>query len=168
MAADTLVGRRVRLSAIPSFRALVKNQAPRTADQCIDVLERFLIRVLAHAALHETVATAIHEIERDHGRSGVSAIADRCRVSTRHLNRLMRLWVGCGPKTFANIARFQATLTEMQDAPARSGAALATERGYFDQAHLTMDVNRFAGATPHRLASRGMSDFSKTRCDDLP
>jgi len=77
----------------------------------------------------------------------------------------MRIWVGCGPKCFASILRFQATLTEMQDAPAQSGAALATETGYFDQAHLTMDVSRFAGATPRRLR---VSDFSKTRCDDLP
>jgi hypothetical protein len=29
-------------------------------------------------------------------------------------------------------------------------------------------VSRLAGATPRRLASRSVADFSKTRCDDLP
>ncbi len=169
MAADALVGRRIRLSAIPSFRELVaESPVPEAPDQCIDVLERFLIRRLENASVHEVVARAIREIERDHGCSSVSVIADRCQISARHLNRLMRIWVGCGPKYFASVVRFQATLTEMQDAPARSGAALATETGYFDQAHLTMDVARFAGATPRHLASRCVSDFSKTRCDDLP
>jgi AraC-like DNA-binding protein len=161
MAADAMVGRRIRVDVSES-------PAPETPDQCIDLLERFLIRKLADATVHEVVARAIREIERDHGCSSVGVIADRCQISARHLNRLMRIWVGCGPKCFASIVRFQATLTQMQDAPARSGAALATETGYFDQAHLTMDAARFAGATPRHLASRCVSDFSKTRCDDLP
>jgi hypothetical protein len=66
------------------------------------------------------------------------------------------------------VIRFQATLHEMDDAPGRTAAALASENGYFDQAHLSLDLVRFAGATPGRLASTGVADFSKTRCDDLP
>jgi len=42
------------------------------------------------------------------------------------------------------IIRFQATLHEMEDTPGRSGAALASEKGFFDQAHLTLDLGRFA------------------------
>jgi AraC-like DNA-binding protein len=169
MAADALVGHRIRLSAIPSLRGLLAEKpASLTPDGCIDVLERFLVRRLENAAVHEVVARAIREIERDHGCSSVNDIADRCGVSARHLNRLMRVWIGCGTKRFASIVRFQATLTEIQHAPAQSGAALATGTGYFDQGHLTMDVARFAGATPRHLAKRCVSDFSKTRCDDLP
>ena len=78
----------------------------------------------------------------------------------------MRLWVGYGPKRYADIVRFQTTLMQMEHAPEQSVAVLASETGYFDQAHLTVDLSRFAGATPGRLISRGMSDFSKTRCDD--
>jgi hypothetical protein len=56
----------------------------------------------------------------------------------------------------------------MEDAPTQPASALAVENGYFDQAHLTLDVSRFSGETPGVLASDGVSDFSKTRCDDLP
>jgi hypothetical protein len=56
----------------------------------------------------------------------------------------------------------------MDRSPRAKAVALATDNGYFDQAHLTLDVARFAGATPGRLASAGVADFSKTRCDDLP
>ena len=80
----------------------------------------------------------------------------------------MRDWVGYGPKSYANVIRFQSTLHEMEHVPRRTAAALAAGNGYFDQAHLTLDVSRFAGATPARLASEGVADFSKTRCDDLP
>jgi methylphosphotriester-DNA--protein-cysteine methyltransferase len=114
------------------------------------------------------VDTALREIEREHGCLPVPDVADRCRVSPRHLHRLMRVWVGYGPKCYANVVRFQATLHEMEHIPGRTGAALASENGYFDQAHLTLDVGRFAGATPGRLALAGVADFSKTRCDDLP
>jgi AraC-like DNA-binding protein len=168
MAAERMVGRRIRLSPLPAFRELAVSPPQQTPDQWIDVLERFLVHRLEHANVHDVVAWALREIERDHGCSNVGELADRCHVSARHLNRLMRIWIGFGPKALASIVRFQAALKEIERAPAQSGAALATETGYFDQSHLTTNLSRFAGATPRHLASRCASDFYKTRCDDLP
>jgi hypothetical protein len=169
MAAEGMVGRRIRLSGIPAFRELApESPVPDSPDRCIDVLERFLIQRLEHASVHDVVAKALREIERDHGCSNVGDVVDRCQVSARHLNRLMHIWIGFGPKAIASIVRFQTALKEIEHAPAQSGAALATETGYFDQSHLTTNTGRFAGATPRHLASRCVSDFYKTRCDDLP
>jgi hypothetical protein len=56
---------------------------------------------------------------------------------------------------------------EIDQSPRRPAAALASETGYFDQAHLTLELGRLAGATPRHLASNGVADFSKTRCDDI-
>jgi hypothetical protein len=78
----------------------------------------------------------------------------------------MRLWVGYGPKCFAKVVRFQATLKEIDRSPAQPAARLASETGYFDQAHLTLALGQLAGDTPRRLATMSVSDFSKTRCDD--
>jgi hypothetical protein len=64
------------------------------------------------------------------------------------------------------MVRFQAALKQIEELPTRPAAALASETGYFDQSHLTLDLARFAAATPRHLASRGVADFSKTRCDD--
>jgi len=167
--AHAIVGRRVGLSGAAPFHALVADDlGPCTPERCIDILQRFLLRRLEHAALHGTVATALQEIEREHGAVRVPDLAARCGVSSRHLHRLMRTWVGYGPKYYATIIRFQATLHEMDDTPGRPAAALAIGNGFFDQAHLTVDVSRFAGATPGRLAATGVADFSKTRCNDLP
>jgi AraC-like DNA-binding protein len=164
---EAMVGHRLQLSTVATFRELVGGlPTPNTPAGCIDVLERFLIHRLSSTRVHDVVATALHEIERDRGSSNISDIARRCHVSARHLNRLMHVWVGFGPKAIAGIVRFQATLEEIDHAPARPGAALALETGYFDQAHLTANLSRFAGATPRQLASRSASDFYKTRCDD--
>jgi AraC-like DNA-binding protein len=167
VAAHAMVGRRIRLNGTAAFRELV-GEEPRlhTPEECIDVLQQFLIERLRNARLHAVVARALREIEREHGCLRVADIAARCHVSQRHLNRLMRHWVGYGPKYFANMIRFQTTLTQMEESPGRSAAALASETGYFDQAHLTLELARFAAATPRHLASSCVADFSKTRCDD--
>jgi AraC-like DNA-binding protein len=165
----TMVGRRIGLSGIAAFQDLVSEEPhPRTPERCIAILAGFLLQRLANARLHSAVAAALHHIEREHGCLRVADVAACCRVSPRHLDRLMRVWVGYGPKCYANIVRFQATLHEMDQTPGPTAAALASENGYFDQAHLTHDLARFAGATPGRLASVGVADFSKTRCDDVP
>jgi AraC-like DNA-binding protein len=167
--AHTIVGRRIALDRIAAFRDLVAEELdPSRPERCIEVLQRFLLQRLAQARLHDTVAAALREIERAHGGVRIPALAARCGVSARHLHRLMRTWVGYGAKGYASVIRFQATLHEMDDTRGATAADLAAENGYYDQAHLTADLGRFAGATPGRLASTGVADFSKTRCDDLP
>jgi AraC-like DNA-binding protein len=167
--AHTIVGRRIALSEMKPFADLVAEPLrPRTPDRCIDVLQRFLLCRLGPVAIHPVVAAALRVIEREHGCVRVPDVAASCHVSPRHLHRLMRQWAGFGPKRYATIIRFQATLHEIENAPGRAPAALASEKGFFDQAHLSLNLGRFAHETPARLASTGVADFSKTRCDDLP
>jgi methylphosphotriester-DNA--protein-cysteine methyltransferase len=164
--AHATVGRRFNLTA-EGFRELAASDiAAQTPARYIDALQRFLTERLTSASVHATVARAVHEIEREHGLSRISDIAARCGVSARHLNRLMRRWVGYGPKCFAKVVRFQATLKEIDRSPAQTAARLASETGYFDQAHLTLALGQLAGDTPRRLATTSVSDFSKTRCED--
>jgi AraC-like DNA-binding protein len=169
IAAVAMVGRHVRLSDVEAFHDLVAAQSrPRTPIEARDILQRFLIGRLQDVNIHRVVATAIREIERERGCVPVAQIAARCEVSPRHLNRLMRIWIGYGPKRFASIVRFQEALNQIEHLPGRSAATLASEMGFFDQAHLTTNMTRFAGATPRNLASGSAAEFSKTRCDDPP
>lgn len=166
--ADAMVGLHLPLRKLAAFDELTAAPLPCTPEASIDVLQRFLVSRLEGARVHPIVAAAIQEVESARGCVTVAELAARCEVSPRHLNRLMRTWIGYGPKRFANIIRFQQTLHRLDEAPGGSAATLASEAGFFDQAHLTIDVNRFAGATPRNLASTNVADFSKTRCDDPP
>jgi AraC-like DNA-binding protein len=163
IAAHTTVGQRLEASRIGGFEGLVRHGTPAA---CLDELRGFLLRRLDGAAINPAVAAAVEEIGRRRGCVRVGQIASHCHVSARHLNRLMRLWVGYGPKRYAGVVRFQESLKLMEDAPGVSATTLASERGYFDQAHLTRNLTRLAGATPGQLASHGVADFSKTRCRD--
>jgi AraC-like DNA-binding protein len=168
VAMETLVDRRVDLTGIKLFRDLVAVEPrPRTPEEHIASLEQFLIERLQHAAIHPAVASVLAELERTRGDLQASELAAHSGVSPRHLNRLMHRWVGFGSKRLATIVRFQATLHEMEQSARVPVASLAIENGYFDQSHLTHDAVRFSGATPGDLVPRAMTDFSKTRCDEL-
>jgi len=158
--AHTLVDRSIDLASIDS--------APETAADAIDGLQRWLIDRLRGATVHPLVAAALRELSAEGGAIPIPNLSARCGVTARHLHRLMRRWVGYGPKRYAAIVRFQSTLGRMEEAPGQPAAALASDGGYFDQAHLALEVGRFAGATPGRLRAQAASDLSKTRCDDLP
>ena len=164
--AQMTVGRRIPLSTIASFAELdTEEPVGQPPANHIETLQRFLIERLRGARLHEVVAVALHEIERANGCQRIADLAALCRVSPRHLNRLMSVWIGYGAKRYASIVRFQATLKQIERTPTQSAAAWASESGYFDQSHLSLDLARFTGATPRRLASDCVADFYKTRCD---
>jgi AraC-like DNA-binding protein len=165
-AVHSLLDHRVRLSDYDVFREIAEiDPVPRTSEEWIDRLQDFLIRRLEGTSIHPLVAKALAEIHAQQGCVSIADLARRCETSERHLGRLMRDWIGYGPKRYAGIVRFQSTLARMERTPELPAAMLATDAGYFDQSHLSGDVARYAGATPGRLASEHVSDFSKTRCD---
>ncbi len=107
-----------------------------------------------HATVRPEVAHAWHLLERSRGRAPVSAVADRVGVSARHLTTLFRREVGRSPKTVAMLMRFEHATAQIAESVRRRVpvdlAAVAVGTGYSDQAHLTREFVRFAGAPPRR------------------
>jgi methylphosphotriester-DNA--protein-cysteine methyltransferase len=108
---------------------------------------------------------ALKRIEECSGQIRIGQLASDCQVSLRHLDRLLRNWVGFSPKRLARIMRFQALLQHMETSPSDCSTRVAAELGYFDQAHLANEVALFAGTSPGRIAPHRVADFSKTRCE---
>jgi AraC-like DNA-binding protein len=76
------------------------------------------------------------------GRS-VSAIADSCGLSPRHLQRLSKTAFGYGPKTLNRILRLQQAVRLARRG--RPFADVSVVAGYADQAHLAREVKALAG-----------------------
>jgi AraC-like DNA-binding protein len=164
----TLVERRIRLAALlPEVGSRLEKclAGARTVDEGIDVLEGFLIQRLSDVQIDSRVQVALKRIEECSGQIRIGQLARDCQVSLRHLNRLLRNWVGFSPKRLARIMRFQALLQHMETSPSDCSARVAAELGYFDQAHLANEVALFAGTSPGRIAPHRVADFSKTRCE---
>ena len=136
----------------------------QTRDERFDALEQFLVARMAGTQIDSRVQSALKRIEDCAGQMPIAEIARACRVSPRHLNRLMRNWVGFSAKRLARFVRFQMLLQRMEASPPNPARA-AAELGYFDQSHLANEVSQFAGMSPGLVAAHRVADFSKTRCE---
>jgi AraC-like DNA-binding protein len=107
---------------------------------------------VAGVVLQRAVATRARPADRVAGATAVALrgpasvadTADRLGLSERQLRRRCLAAFGYGPKTLQRILRFQRALVL-----ARSGVPLADTAiaaGYADQAHLSNEVRRLAGA----------------------
>jgi AraC-like DNA-binding protein len=138
---------------------------PQTVAERFDVLEEFLEQRLVGTHIDARVERAFKAIEDLAGLLRMAQLARKCRISSRHLHRLVTKWVGIAPKHLARIMRFQAALKRMETATSGDSRRIAADLGYFDQAHLTNESTQFAQTTPARIVAHHVADFSKTRCD---
>lgn len=120
--------------------------------------------VEAAAAMDEAIATRLAKAHASGPRAplvlraaerlesdSVSAVATALGVSERNLRRVFHDEVGLSPKAFAKIARFRRALLASRTAP--SWAHVASESGYYDQAHLIAEFRAIAGVKPNELRS---------------
>jgi AraC-like DNA-binding protein len=112
----------------------------------VRVVERYLEGKLGHAmCVHPAVRHALGEFAR---RPGVVAdVVAGIGVSHTRFIQLFRESVGLTPKLYCRIQRFQKVLAAIERGR-ESWAELASECGYFDQAHLIHEFRAFSGTTP--------------------
>ena len=162
-----MTGRRKRLEmAMPRHGSrLAKGLGEvATAEERIEILERFLVERLAGARIEPRVALFLKRIEGSGGQIRIKELARECGVSARQLRRLLMTWVGLPPKRVARVIRLQAFLQHAETSSEKKPTETALELGYFDQAHMSNEVARLAGASPGAIVPERVADFSKTRC----
>ncbi|MGY1739736.1 MULTISPECIES: helix-turn-helix domain-containing protein [unclassified Blastococcus] len=106
---------------------------------------------------------AVDLVERDRGLTRVDQLADRCGRSVRWLQRAFADAVGLPVKQVIRMARLR-EVAERALTGDVDWAAVATDLGYADQAHLVRDFTAAVGTPPGRYARQagGASSFSKT------
>jgi AraC-like DNA-binding protein len=132
--ADTL---HERLSALnePSDRFSLLEQT---------LLERLIPNPHGHGAVH----VALDALIRTRGQAKTRDTASQVGLTQRRFIELFANEVGLTPKLFGRVRRFQHTVDRTQIEPRTDWAQLATECGYFDQAHLIRDFVAFASVSP--------------------
>jgi AraC-like DNA-binding protein len=98
------------------------------------------------------VAEAVRRITGSRGACDIAALARDFCLSTRQFERRFQISVGLPPKRFAQIQRFNQVFRILED-PSRNWVDTALDCGYYDQAHLIRDCQRFTGTTPARLTA---------------
>lgn len=127
-----------------------------TRDERIRLIEAFLLERASRRAHHPDVALALAAIE-ERSVARVAELCARTGLSAKRLIALFRDEVGMAPKTFWRIRRFQAALRDLRERARSPGASgVATDLGYFDQAHMIRDFRAFTGFTPRTYLRLGV------------
>ncbi len=118
--------------------------APSAAAR-FGILEDFLLsQPWSSVRRHPAVAAALDAIEANPS-IRMADLRDLVGMTTKRLIALFRAEVGLPPKAYARIRRLQASLRSLGS---MSGARVAAEVGYFDQAHFVREFRSFTGMTP--------------------
>ena len=88
------------------------------------------------------------------GRMPIGTLAEELGWSPKRLIRRFREQIGLPPKQSARLLRFQRASGEISAGRFADWDAFAQRHGYYDQAHLINEFQRFAGDTPQGLARR--------------
>jgi len=151
---DEITNQIVELDAIdPALARDVIAVAGSSLPQKIAAIETCLAaRAAATKSDFRFIELAAGAVRRG-GRITVDRLSVAAGVSGRQLERRFLREVGIGPKMFCRILRFQQVFRALEQRDT-GWAAVATDCGYYDQAHLIRDFQEFAHQTPAALMAR--------------
>ncbi len=111
------------------------------------VLEEFLLsRARFSVRRYPGVAAAMAAIEANPSIL-MAEVRRLTGLTTKRMIALFRAEVGLAPKAYARVRRLQAALRRL-GAGTTSGAGIAADIGYFDQAHFLREFRSFTEMTP--------------------
>jgi methylphosphotriester-DNA--protein-cysteine methyltransferase len=151
--ADELRDRRVPLAEVWGGAERLEQGLDdgRAPSARMRLIEEALRRRLKRAERPDRLVVEAVARLRAPGPRRVGALGDELGISERHLRRRFNAAVGYGPKTLARVLRFQRMLALARRGTSRDLGQLAVDSGYADQAHMTAECTRLAGAPPARL-----------------
>jgi len=156
-------------------------QAARTWTDRFAAMESLIAERIADAETSSPVSVVWRQLAAADGRIALGSLARELDCSHRTLIARFRTCVGLPPKTIVRLLRFNRVMRAIdRSSPTRTNevvgkpyiesthadgrgarairwADIATDCGYFDQAHLIKDFREFAGNTPEAFL-RGVSD----------
>lgn len=122
-----------------------------TAGDHFDLADRALAQWFADGRpLDRTVHWAMEQLCRDKPMA-VADVAENIGWSRKHLTQRFTTLIGHAPQTYRRLARFERFTARLMARPDDSLAELAVDAGYYDQPHLTRDVQALSAMTPAAL-----------------
>ncbi|MFO3726217.1 AraC family transcriptional regulator [Butyricimonas muris] len=118
-------------------------------DECIRLIERFLIRRLYTFPEYnlKRVVAALHEINVCPS-VDIPRLADVACLGDKQFRRVFMDYMGTTPKEFIRIVRMQRALFMLQQDGATPFAQVAYACGFSDQSHMIKEFKLFSGYTP--------------------
>jgi AraC-like DNA-binding protein len=122
------------------------------------ILERALLEALEERRVDARMQWAARRLST--GTERVRDVVASTGFSHRYFVSRFRDAVGMTPKLFSRVQRFQRTLEAFRKPASASSARVASDCGYYDQAHLIRDFAEFTACTPSQFLE-GRTDCVK-------
>jgi AraC-like DNA-binding protein len=119
-----------------------------TPGAMFDVLEAALLARLRPVPGLGLVHDTSSRINRSAGRLSIASLTEAAGVSSTHLAARFKHLVGITPKRLARTYRFAEVVRSIDPTCEVDWAEVAHRAGYYDQSHLTHELQRFTGLTP--------------------
>ena len=130
------------------------NEAESLAAR-IHLLEEWWLGRLALGAERDGLIPASLKMLREkQGNLPIPQVAQEVGISQRQLERLYQKQVGMSPKQYAQLLRVERARLALKQDPLPSTTSLATEPGFYDQAHFIHEFSAVIGLTPYAYLKR--------------
>ncbi|WP_353779994.1 AraC family transcriptional regulator [Winogradskyella sp. 3972H.M.0a.05] len=136
------------------LKLLEQLKEPTTPEEKFQEIEHWLENQFKKDDFYtDIIEYAIHEIQTSSSQINISKLAERSGYSQKQFIELFKKYVGITPKQFHRITRFNEILAAVENKEKISWARIASECGYFDQAHFIKDFQSFSGLNPSKYLS---------------
>jgi len=152
-----------------------KIQTARSLRERLRIIETvFLARLDSRYETARTVRAVVALMIQKDGMIPIERLQKMAGISERQLDRQFQTQVGLTPKFFSRLLRFQKVFKAVAQNRNLGWSFIASECGYYDQAHFIHDFKNFSGQNPaayfredHQMAEyftrkNRMSDFYNT------
>ena len=155
---------------LPGYKYLAEQIAEEPDFQArIRRFERESARLLIRESNRPTLIDQCWRIiERSGGTISIEELSRATGYSTRYLRAKFEETLGISPKLFIRIIRFQHTLSLiMNHGGEMELTSIASDRGFFDQAHLIKDFKSFSHLTPMQFLRQSQAHLERQRAVKL-
>lgn len=103
-------------------------------------------------SLRDSLRSLTDFIIQSNGLITVQQLATQCNISVRQLERRFKQQTGIHPRQFINVIRNRAAIEAIRKRSKTTDLLdIALDYGFYDHAHLSKEIKKFAGVTPSSL-----------------
>ncbi len=134
----------------------------------LDVYNKLFVRKAQQLSKYEIVKRCKMLIYESQGLIRVSELEEEMGYTSRYLNKLFEQEVGCSPKSYCKLVRFQNVLEYLNAYPDAKFVDLAARFGYYDQSQLNREFVQFTNKTPREYKKFVNSDKYAKKVINVP
>jgi AraC-like DNA-binding protein len=125
-------------------------QESGTRKSISNVLEVFEKEQIDNSKVFNKIQESLEWIYKFHGTASIKTIADKCKISTRTLERYYSAHIGKSPGAYSRIVRFFSLLHALSNNSKISKLDFIEKYNFTDYSHLHKEFRTFSDETPNQ------------------